>query len=65
MEYTREEKIDVVRGYMKEIITLADRFANIDRIMNIMDLEENTKVFARIFTTNRELCKVLDRLRKK
>lgn len=49
---------------MKEIMTLGERLSNIDKIMNIIDLKENTKVFAGIFTTNRELCKVLDRLRE-
>lgn len=65
MEYTKEEKIDAIKGYMKEIMTLADRLTNTDKIMNIMDLEENIKVFAGIFTTNRELCKVLNRLKEK
>lgn len=65
MEYSKEEKIDAIRGYMKEIITLADRLVNTDKVMKIMDLEENSKVFAGIFMANRELCKVLDRLREK
>lgn len=65
MEYSDKEKADAVRGYMKEIMTLADRLANTDKIMNVMTLEERSKVFAGIFDTTKEMSNVINRLEGK
>lgn len=65
MEYSDKEKADAVRGYMKEIMTIADRLANTDTIMKITNLEERSKLFAKLFGANEEMCEILKRLEDK
>lgn len=65
MEYSKEEKIDAVRGCIKELMALTDRISNTDNIMKIATLEERSKLFAKLFGANEEMYEILDRLEDK
>lgn len=65
MEYTDKEKADAIRGYIKELMVLTDRIANTDNVMKITTLEERSKLFAKLFGANEEMCEILDRLGNK
>lgn len=65
MEYSKKEKMDAVRGYIKELTVLIDRIANTDNIMKITTLKERSELFAKLFRANEEMYEILDRLEDK
>lgn len=65
MEYSKKEKMDAVRGYIKELMALTDRISNTDNIMKITTLKERSELFAKLFRANEEMYEILDRLEDK
>lgn len=65
MEYSKEEKIDAIKGYIKYLMVLIDRITNTDVTMKITTLEERSKLFAKLFGANEEMCEILKRLENK
>lgn len=65
MEYTTKEKIDAIRGYIKNIAELTRRINNTDKLMEIFKLEVSTKITHELYNVSYELIIVIERLESK